>query len=113
MNTPERERQPIPIEHKPEQLEGNNAFQELGIRPTPVHPPTIQDQNGQIIAQNVNPTPDPNNQDHVVTVPVDLDTAENLSHGKIDDASTWFGVFIVRTIHRALRAGFQVFVKNN
>lgn len=111
MNTPEREIHPIPIDHKPEQLEGGNAFQELGIRPTQVHPPTIQDPNGQIVAQSSNPIIDPNNQDHIVTVPVDLDTAENLSHGKADDSSTWFGAFVVRTIHRAIKAGFQVFVK--
>lgn len=112
MNTPEREPRPIIVEQKPEQLEGNSAFQELGIRPTPVHPPTINDQNGATIAQSSNPQLDPNNLSHVVTVPVDLNTAEQMSHGKADDASTWFGAFIVRTIHRALKAGMQVFVKN-
>lgn len=77
-----------------------------GVQSTPSQAQPVQDDNGATIAQ---PVPVPAPQGKTVTIPAtSTEELETLSKGSITDAKTWFGVYWIFKIRKALKDGIQV-----
>ncbi len=104
MSTPEIEPRGPWVEHRPEQLDANQS-RELGVSPTPVAPPTLKNDNGQVVAQSVGDVP-------TIAIPISQVQAQAFAKGNVANASTWFGRVVVRNIKKAILGGFRIILKS-
>jgi hypothetical protein len=82
------------------------AAVEQGIRTTPTTPAPVQGDNNQTIAQ---PVPAPSGDTSSITIPAQSQAQlTQMAQGAADDSQTWFGVFWLFKLKRALRNGMQV-----
>ena len=107
MSAPEIEpRSPLPetVREVPEEIP-RTVEQGIGVKPTPVQPQQVKS-NGQVIAQ---PVPVPASNKPTVSVPaVSQQQLDDYSKGSIVDSKTWFGVYWMRVVKKALQSGFSV-----
>lgn len=83
------------------------AVEQAGVSAPPTQVQPVQDDNGQTIAQPV-PTP-PAPSGPTVTIPASSQTVlQQLSKGNIANSQTWFGVFWVKKIKKAIKDGISV-----
>jgi len=87
------------------------AVQDAGVQQAPSQVQPVQGDGGQQIVQ---PVPAPAGGTPSITVPAQNQEAlTQIAKGKADDSRTWFGVFWLFKIKKALKDGIQVLFGGN
>jgi hypothetical protein len=110
MSTPEikqPEQQPV-VEHQTD-FDPTPQMVEQGIVSTPsqAQQTTVQISDAQQV--QITPVPAPSNVQSI-TLPADPTVLTQQSKGSTDDSSTWFAVYWLRIMKKAVKKGFQVLV---
>jgi len=93
-----------PVQQVPEQAEiPREVEQATGAQVIPHQPDPLQ-QNGQTVAQPAVPAQDPSGPS--ITIPAHNEEELNkMAHGKPEDSKTWFGVYWLYRLKKALHSG--------
>jgi hypothetical protein len=106
MPTPlEKEKPPLEdlVQHVEDVPEIPRHIEQGGVVASPTQVTAqVADDSGQGLMQT------PTNQTFVITLPADDAQIETWSKGKIVDALTWFGLFWLRAIKKALHFGWKI-----
>lgn len=98
------EREKLPVKEHPEEIEVPKSLKGEIEKVETVYTATVKDDKGKPI------TSGPATQDVTVQIPQDQAALTALSKGKVGDSITWFGMFWLRMIKKALHFGKRIVV---
>lgn len=106
-NPVEREVVPKDVELRPEQIEVPEHIEKAGVQPTQTQfQQRVQDDDGTDLVQS------PAISVPTIEIPNSEAELEQMSKKKPTEASTWFGIYWLRMIRKALHYGWKVVLGN-
>lgn len=108
------ENEPVPqqpeaapeIQEYPDQPEIPAHIEQAGVQTIPPNPASLQDDQGQVLAQS-------QSSDPPVQIPADPQTIHGWASGSPANSQTWLGIFWERVIKKAMLFGKKVVIGNS
>ena len=97
------EREKLPVKEHPEEIEVPETLKDEIKKVETAYTATVKDKGKPL-------TSSPATQDVTVQIPQDQAALTTLSKGKVGDSITWFGMFWLRMIKKALHFGKRIVV---
>ena len=114
MATPEiKTNEAPPVLEVPEQVEQTPVMESEGVEPVQTAAPAQASIPQPLPSQPITPVPQPSSQVSTITIPADPQQLTQLSKGSASNSLTWFAVFWLRAVKKALKKHFAVVVGNN